>query len=402
MSGVESRISSRVQQSGESVMILMAREADAAAKAGEKLTHLLRGEPDFDTPPHIVEAGKKALDAGNTHYTAAWGMPKLREAIATKVRESHGIAVNPASDVLVTSGATPGLYSAIQAVVEDGDEVLTLDPYYGPAEKMVLLAGGRLTSVPLVPVAGTLRVDADAVGRAVTPRTKALLINSPMNPTGRVFTADELRGLGEVAVKNNLVIISDETYDTLVYAGNTRVSIASLDPRFAERTVIVNSFSKAYAMTGWRIGYNVAPKALSSAMHAVYSQSGRMAASFVQVAAIAALTGTQQPLADMLKEYTRRRDLVVKGLKAIGQPVVSPEGTFYVFMNCERFGMPSLELARHIMKVGKLVTVPGIFFGKSADGYIRISFAASDEDLNNGLAGLKTAFAALSATAPAR
>jgi aspartate/methionine/tyrosine aminotransferase len=182
-----------------------------------------------------------------------------------------------------------------------------------------------------------------------------------------------------------------------VYDGHSHVSIAALGPELAERTMIVNSFSKTYAMTGWRIGFNVAPEPLTKATHAVFSQSGRMAAAFTQTAALAAVTGSQEPVEAMLREYARRRDLVVRGLAEIGHPIVSPEGTFYAFLDCRRYGLDSMALSLHILEAGRVVVTPGTFFGQGADGFIRISFAASDEDLANGLAGLRTAFDALEA-----
>jgi aspartate/methionine/tyrosine aminotransferase len=392
---IEAKLAGRVSQWKGSLLIQLQREAEAAEQSGKKITWLLRGEPDFDTPRHIVEAGKKAIDQGFSHYTGAEGVLPLREGIAERVRTTSGMAVDPTTDVIVTTGATMGLYVALMALLDDGDEVIVPEPYYGPYARMVELAGGRLVRAPLANVDGRLSLDVEAIAEQVSPCTKAVLINSPMNPTGTVFTRDELTRLGELAVERDLVIISDECYDAIVFDEHRFATVAALAPEFQARTIIVNSFSKTYAMTGWRLGYNVAPKALTQGMYRVFSQSGRCAAAFTQQAGLAAVRGPQEVVATMVAEYARRREIVVAGLREIGLPHQAPEGTFYVFPDFVQFGLSSVEVARLVLDIGQVAVTPGLFFGPKADTYIRLSFAASDGDIQRGLDGLRATVAEL-------
>lgn len=395
MMDAQSKLAGRASRATVSAMTRLRHEARAAEAAGETITWLQKGDPDFATPAHVVAAGQKAIADGFSHYTEAEGVLPLREAIADHLGASFGLSVDPKSEVLVTNGASMGLFSALMAVLNEGDELIVLEPYYGMFARITDLCGGSLVAVPLAREGDRLVLDVDAIASRVGPRTKAVLINTPMNPTGRVFTKEELGRLGALAVERDLVLISDECYDSIVFDGRRFESIAALAPEFRERTIIVNSFSKTYAMTGWRLGYNVASPVFTQAMIRIYSQSGMCAAAFTQQAGIAALRGPQDVVRSMCNEYQRRRDLVVSRLAAIGLPCGTPEGTFFAFIDCTRFGMPSFQVAQHVLRVGRVALTPGEQFGPAGDTYLRLSFAASDEALERGLAGLRAALEAL-------
>ncbi len=272
------RLVDRVRIPTPSLFVQLAREAQALERQGRALTYLLLGEPDFPTPPHIVIAAKEAMDRGLTHYAPAEGLAELRRAIAGRVAREQGLDVDPDREVIVTTGATMGLYLALLATVNPGDEAILPEPFFGPYRAMVQYCGGSVRFVPLDDRSGHFVLDPDALRAALTPRTKAIILNSPSNPTGSIFTRDELLAIGQVAAEHDLFIISDECYDAILYDGRRHVSLAALAPNLRERTIVVNSFSKTYAMTGWRIGYNVAAAPISEAMLSVYLRSGRCAA----------------------------------------------------------------------------------------------------------------------------
>lgn len=392
---MEYRLAERVTGWKPSILLEVEREARAVEKRGEKVTWLLRGEPDFDTPQHIIEAGKKALDDGFSHYVDANGMMPLREAIADRQEALTGLKLDPATEVQVTTGATNGVYIALQALLDPGDNVIVPEPYYGPYDRMVALTGGHMVTVPLENIANRLSLNVDAIAASVTPRSKAILINSPMNPSGIVFTEEELTQLGKLACERDLVIISDECYDSILFDGRKFQSIAALAPEFRERTICVNSFSKSYAMTGWRLGFNTGPQPLTQAMFRVFSQGGRCVAAATQLAGVAAIRGPQEVVTQMVDEYARRRKIVVDGLERIGLAHHAPEGAFYAFPDFAEFGIGSVQLALKLLEVSNVAATPGVYFGKSTDSFLRLSFAASDEDINTGLDGLKATVEAL-------
>ena len=395
---IADRLADRVRIPTPSLFVQLAREAQALERQGRALTYLLLGEPDFPTPPHIVAAAKEAMDRGLTHYAPAEGLVELRRAIAGRVAREQGLDVDPDREVIVTTGATMGLYLALSATVNPGDEVILPEPFFGPYRAMVQYCGGSVRFVPLDDRSGHFVLDPAALRAALTPRTKAIILNSPSNPTGSVFTRDELLAIGQVAAEHDLFIVSDECYDAILYDGRHHVSIAALAPDLRERTIVVNSFSKTYAMTGWRIGYNVAAAPISQAMLSVYLRSGRCAAPFTQVAATAALEGPQDCLAEMQAAYTARRAQIVSGLRAIpGIVAPPPEGAFYVFFDAGGLGMDSLSLTRHILTAGGVVLLPGREFGPSTDRFVRLSFAASPEELERGVAGIAAALERLRA-----
>lgn len=388
-------VARRAQAVEASLLIEMDKAAEAAKAGGQELVFLLRGEPDFETPPHIVEAAFRAIRDGHTHYTATEGIRPLREAVAAKLEAEQGARYNPLSEVTITTGATMGLHLAIQALIDEGDELIVPGPYYGPYRRVVQYAGGKLVSVPMALQNGRWSLDPAAVEASITDRTRVLLLNSPTNPTGSVFTRAELEVLADIALRHNLAIISDECYDTIVFDGRKHVSIASISEEVRARTFVVNSFSKSYAMTGWRLGYVAAPATLSRPMRQMFNGTGRCATSFAQHAGLAGLTGPQSVVEQMRASYEARRKIACDIVAESGLPFAVPEGAFYVFLDARSLGMPSIDLAKHLLREGGVVTTPGRFFGEDGEGYIRISFATSEGDLRRGLAGINQAVAAL-------
>ena len=279
---------------------------------GQKPVSLMRGEPDFLTPPHIIEAAAAAMRNGRTTYPDNRGEPMLRQAISEKLERDNGLRYDPDSEILVTTGATFGIYAALAAIVNEGDEVLVPDPIYDAYQSPIRLAGGRPSPVRATIARGRFQLDVVALEAAYTPSSKVLLLNTPWNPTGAVLREPELKGIGDFVERHNLVLISDEIYEAITYAPHHHVSPASLSEALRARTVLVNSLSKTYAMTGWRVGYCAAPKQIIAAMFLVLQQSSRGPATFVQDASAAALTGPQDCVAEMLAEYGRRRSLVIR------------------------------------------------------------------------------------------
>ncbi|MEM1537468.1 MAG: pyridoxal phosphate-dependent aminotransferase [Candidatus Nezhaarchaeales archaeon] len=332
------------------------------------------GEPDFDTPSHIKEAAKKALDEGYTHYTPNPGFPDLRRAIAKKLKAENHIDVDEEEVVVTDGGGTGALSLAILALVNPGDEVIIPNPGFVVYEAAVIIAGGK-------PVYATVREEdqfrlmPEEVARRVTSKTKCLIINTPNNPTGSILTRSDLEGIAKVAVEHNLYIISDEVYEKLVYDGEKHYSIASLEG-MKERTVTVNSFSKTYAMTGWRIGYLAADRMIIEQIIKLQQFTQVHAPAISQRAALTALEGPQDFVKMMVTEYDKRRKLTVKRLNEIkGFSCMNPKGAFYAFPNVKGLGKRSEEVAEVLFKEGGIVTVPGTAFGPMGEGYLRISYA---------------------------
>lgn len=377
----------RTEPIAGSDVLAMQRLAGEISARGEPVFRFVQGEPDFATPEHIVDAAMQAMRDGYTHYPPSEGYLDLREAIAAKLDRENDLQVDPKSEVIVTNGAGLGLYLAIMAVVDPGDEVILSDPTYGPYRNDILLAGGTPVLVAQQPDAqGRPRWDMPAVAAAITPRTRAIVINTPANPTGVVMNAAELHGIATLAEQHNLVIIADEVYEKLIFDEARHVSIASLGPDVAARTITVNSFSKTYAMTGWRLGYNVAAPALVATMEKVNSVCGRAAAAFVQQAGIAALNGPQESVSEMVAAYAFRRNLVEDQLREMPQVSwISPEGTFYVFLDVSAFGRDSRELAERMLRDAHVVMTPGTYYGPAGAGWLRLSFSASPAELIGGL-----------------
>ncbi len=342
------------------------------------------GEPDMDTPTHIKEAAKKALDEGFTHYTPFMGFEDLREQIGQKVKVENGIRVDPKTEIIVTPGACSSIYCALLSIVNPNEEVLVPDPGWPHYDACVRMANGVPIHYPQLEK-NDFRADPADLITKINEKTKAIIINSPNNPTGSVLSEKDLGKIAQVAKENDLIVVSDEVYEKITYDNVKHVSIASL-PGMRERTVTINAFSKTYAMTGWRIGYAIAPAEIITQMAKLVLYTSTCANSMGQRAAIMALTGPQESVAEMVREYKRRRDFVVKRLNEIeGISCKLPKGAFYVFPNIKELDMSSHACADYILEHARVSTVPGSGFGEFGEGYIRISYATSLENLQEAM-----------------
>lgn len=364
----------------ESATVSLMDRARAMAAQGMDVINLAGGDPDFTTPAHIIEAGFAAAKRGDTHYVSSRGVPAFLEAIAGTYADAYGLKYDPKTEVLVSAGGKVTLYIAIMATVDRGDEVLIPEPAWVSYVPVVQLAEGVPVGVPLNPDQN-FRITREALEAHITPRSRAILVNTPCNPTGRVLTREELEAIAAVAVRHDLLVYFDEIYDKLLYDGHQHINIATL-PGLRERTIILNGLSKTYAMTGWRVGYALAPKPILSAMVKVQQHTVTCAASFAQQAGVAALTGPQDCVAEMLSVYDQRRRLVVEGLNSIpGIRCAAPEGAFYAFPDIRGTGMSSMEFSEFILEKAGVAMVPGFAFGASGEGYARLSFATATEKL---------------------
>ena len=360
----------------------MLARGKALEAQGRSIVHLGIGEPDFDTPAHIRHAATAALEAGFTHYGPAAGLPEFRKVIAAEWRQRRNLECE-AANVVVTPGAKPILLFAMVALLEVGDEVLIPSPAFPNYGSIAALIGAKVVPVPLVPERG-FDIDLDALRARITDRTRLLVLNTPHNPTGGVIPPATLAAVAELARKHDFVVLSDEIYSGMVYEG-TSPSIATL-PGMAERTVVVDGFSKTYAMTGWRLGFGIMAEPLAKHMAALMNNSNSCTATFVQKAGEAALLGPQAEVASMVDEFHVRRDLVVAGLNAIpGVCCGRPAGAFYAFPNIVVPGMTSAQLADRLLDEAGVVTLPGTAFGAEGEGYIRLSYANSQAQLSEGL-----------------
>lgn len=338
------------------------------------------GEPDFNTPLHIREAAKEALDRGETHYSSNLGLEELRRAVAAKAAERSGLSVDPASEMIITVGGTEALYLTMAALLNAGDEVLIPDPGFMVYNSLPLLCDARPVPYPLR-VENGFYPDVSEVESLVTPRTKLLILNSPGNPTGQLIPPDVLAGLAELAQRRDLIVVSDEVYDAIVYDGRKSVSFATL-PGMKERTVTINSFSKAYAMTGWRLGYALAPAPVVEAMMKIQQIAVACAPTMLQWGAVAALESDQSFIGEMTSEYQERRDLITGLLNQVpGFKCRKPEGAFYAFPDVRGTGMSSFDLTEFLLSEAKVGCVPGPVFGAQGEGFLRISYATSRERL---------------------
>jgi aspartate/methionine/tyrosine aminotransferase len=358
-------------------------KARALEAQGRDVVHLEIGEPDFDTPRHIVEAAGDALEQGYTHYGPALGLPELRQAIAEYLRTSRGVEV-PWQRVAVTPGGKPPMFYTIMALIEPGDEVIYPNPGYPIYESVANFVGGTTVPLPLREER-EFRFDPDELRSLVTDRTKLIILNSPANPTGGVLTRSDLEAIAAVARERDVVVMTDEIYSRIIYEGE-HVSLASL-PGMQERTVLLDGFSKTWAMTGWRLGFAVYPEWLLPHIDRLIVNSVSCTSTFSQRAAIAALTGPQSDVERMVAEFRRRRDAVVAGLNAIpGVRCLQPHGAFYVFPNVSGLGKTSDELADLLLNEAGVSTLSGSAFGRYGEGYLRLSYANSMENLEKAIA----------------
>jgi aspartate/methionine/tyrosine aminotransferase len=379
---MDSMIAERMGRLGTETAFEVLARARALERQGRSIVHLEIGEPDFDTPAHIREAAKRALDAGATHYGPSAGLPELREAIAQHIEKTRGIPVS-ADEVVVTPGAKPIMFFVIMALVNRGDEVVYPNPGFPIYESVINFVGGVPVPIPLLEDTG-FGFDLQALERRVSRKTKLIIINSPENPTGGVLAPGEVERVAEIARHLRVPVLSDEIYRRFLYEGEF-ASIVSL-PGMKRQTIILDGFSKSYAMTGWRLGYGVMPKALAEHLTRLMTNSASCTATFIQHAGLAALHGDDAPVQAMVEEFRRRRDLIVDGLNRIpGVTCARPRGAFYVFPNVKRFGRPAKEIATYLLDEAGVAVLGGTAFGEYGEGYLRLSYAASRETIEEAL-----------------
>lgn len=345
------------------------------------------GEPDFTTPSHIVEAGVRSLRDGYTHYTHGAGILQLREAIARKLLEENGIEANPKTEITVTVGGFAAIFAITQATLDPGDEVLILQPSWPSYSGFVRLAGG--VPVPVSLQGPDFEPSRKMLEHHTTEKTRMIVINSPNNPTGSVYSRDCLSSLAEFAQDHDMLVVSDEVYEKIVFDGNEHFSVASR-PEFKDSVVTVNSFSKTYAMTGWRVGYVIANESITTSIRKIHGYMVSCAPSDAQRAALGALLGPQDCVNEMVGEYAARRDRIVKGLDEVeGFRCVAPKGTFYAFPDVSRLNIPSAEIANKLLEEAKVASIPGSAFGAAGEGYLRFSFATSQQNIEEGISRVK-------------
>lgn len=387
------KIAARMNRMAPSGIRKVNEKALAMERAGEKVLHFEIGRPDFDTPEYIKKAAEQALAEGKVHYTSNFGLMELRQAIADKLKRENNVDYK-ASEVLVTVGLSEAVFAVLATILEEGDEILVPDPVWLNYINVPNLLGAKAVTYGLTEETG-FQMDLEDVKGKITPKTRAIVIITPNNPTGGVLSEDVLKELADIAISNDLMVISDEVYERLIYDGAKHISIASL-PGMKERTFTMNGMSKAYAMDGWRLGYVAAPEEYILAMNKFHQHNTTCAPNFVQVAAIAALTQEGDEVKEMVKEYQRRRDYAVKAINEIpGLHCECPKGAFYIFINCKSLNMKSADLSAYLLEEAKIALVPGDVFGPGGEGYLRMSFANSYENVVEGCEQLKKAVALL-------
>ena len=374
----------RVKNAAPSPTLAVSDRARQLKSEGIDVIDLGGGDPDFITPGHIRQAAIDALNAGETHDVASSGTPALRAAIANKLKSDNGITVDKNAGILVTPGGKAALFQAIMAFVEPGVDVMILEPAWVSYQPMVELAGGNVIHVGLDPDAN-FEITSEILERHVTPATRIILLNSPNNPTGRVATTAELEAIADLARTRDLLIFTDEMYEKIIYDGNTHTSIATL-PGMADRTLTFNGLSKAYAMTGWRLGYVAGPADYIKKISTVHSHSVTCATSFAQAGGVAAYEGPQEIIHEMVSAWDRRRHLITDGINAIkGLRVQDIDGAFYGFVDGRETGLSDLELSKKLLDEVFVAVVPGTAFGDAGAGHFRMSFATSDELLEKSI-----------------
>ena len=376
------RISKRAAGVTPSLTLAIDAKAKQMKAEGLDVVGFGAGEPDFSTPQHIQDAAVDAMRKGMTKYTPSSGLLILRQAVADKFKRDLGLTFEP-NQIVISCGGKHSCFNTIMALCQEGDEVIIPSPYWVSYPEMVQLAGATPVFVQGTE-ATEFKITAEQLRNAITPRTKLLILNSPCNPTGSVYTREELKALADVCVEKDLYIMSDEIYEKLCYDGAQHVSIATVSPQAAERTVIVSGLSKAYSMTGWRIGITAAPLVIAKAVGAMQSHSTSNPVSFAQMGAVAALNGSQDHLPLWLQEYSRRRTYIYERLNQMpGVSCVNAKGAFYLFPNISATGMKSVEFAARLLEEEKVAVVPGIAFGSDAN--IRLSYATSMQVIEKGM-----------------
>lgn len=376
------KISQRAASLSPSLTLAIDSKAKQMKAEGHDVVGFGAGEPDFDTPPHIKDACAAALAAGFTKYTPSSGIPELRQAVADKFKRDNGLTYKP-SQIIVSCGGKHSCYNVVLATCEAGDEVIIPAPYWLSYPEMVKLAGATPVILPTSDKT-EFKVTPQQLRDAITPRTRLFILNSPSNPTGTVYTPDEIKALGDVCVERGVLIMSDEIYEHLVYDGAVHQSVASFSPAHYDHTIIVHGLAKAWSMTGWRLGFLAAPEPIAKAIDAIQSHSTSNPTSFAQKGGVAALTGPQDHLPRWLAEYAKRRTYAWQKLNSIpGISCVNAKGAFYLFPNISKLGLKSADFCARLLEQEKVAAVPGIAFG--ADDYLRISYATSLANIEKGL-----------------
>ncbi|MEG4999520.1 pyridoxal phosphate-dependent aminotransferase [Microcoleus sp. B4-D4] len=366
------KLAARVGEVSPSITLAIAAKAKAMKAEGIDVCSLSTGEPDFDTPEHIKAAAKQALDAGKTKYGPVAGEPQLKAAIARKLQSDNNLNYQP-ENIIVTNGGKHSLYNLMMALIEPGDEVIIPAPYWLSYPEMVKLASGKPVIVRTDASTG-YKITPEQLSQAITPKTKLFVLNSPSNPTGMVYTRAEIQALAEVIVDRDILVVSDEIYEKIIYDGAQHVSIGSLGKEIFDRTLISSGFAKAYSMTGWRIGYLAGPVQLIKAASTIQGHSTSNVCTFAQYGAIAALESSQESVEKMRLAFADRRKVIFELLDAIpGISCIKPDGAFYMFVNISKTGMTSLEFSDAFLEQQQVAVIPGIAFG--ADDHIRLSYA---------------------------
>ncbi|MBF2060039.1 pyridoxal phosphate-dependent aminotransferase, partial [Fischerella thermalis] len=376
------KLAGRVSQVTPSITLAIAAKAKAMKGEGIDVCSFSAGEPDFDTPAHIKAAAQKALDEGKTKYGPAAGEPKLREAIARKLQNENGLAYK-AENVIVTNGGKHSLFNLMLAAIEPGDEVIIPAPYWLSYPEMVTLAGGISVIVPTDAKTG-YKITPEQLRKSLTPKTKLFILNSPSNPTGMVYTPEEIKALAEVVVEADIFVVSDEIYEKILYDGATHLCIGSLGEEIFARTIVSNGFAKGYSMTGWRIGYLAGPIDVIKATSTIQSHSTSNVCTFAQYGAIAALESSQDCVEQMRQAFAKRRQVMLERLNAIpGLTCPKPDGAFYLFPDISKTGLKSLQFCDALLEEEQVAAIPGIAFG--ADDNIRLSYATDMATIEKGM-----------------
>ena len=376
------KLAARVGQVTPSLTLAIDAKAKAMKASGIDICSFSAGEPDFDTPEHIKAAAKQALDEGKTKYGPAAGEPRLRSAIAHKLKSENNLDYS-AENVLVTNGGKHSLFNLMQALIDPGDEVIIPAPFWVSYPEMVKLVAG----VPIIvntDAKNSYKITPEQLRGACTPKTRLFILNSPCNPTGVVYTPEEIKALADVVVEKDILVVSDEIYERIVYDGAKHVSIGSFNPEIFARTIISNGFAKGYSMTGWRIGYLAGPVELIKATTTIQGHSTSNVCTFAQYGAIAALESSQDCVKEMLSAFTQRRQVMLERLNAMpGLSCAKPDGAFYMFVDITKTGLTSLEFCDGLLESQQVAVIPGIAFG--ADDCIRLSYATSLEIIEKGM-----------------
>lgn len=380
-------IANRVSELAPSGIRKVNEKSLAMERAGETVYHFEIGRPDFDTPEYIKKAGCESLQAGNVFYTSNFGAMNFREAIAEKLQQQNGIAYSP-KEILVTAGLCESIFDILCSILEVGDEILVPDPVWMNYLNVPRLLGAFPKTYGLLEENG-YQIDLDEIAHKISPKTKALVLVTPNNPTGSVLSRNVLEGVAKLAIANDILVIADEVYERLIYDDEAHVSIASL-PGMKERTLTLNGMSKAYSMTGWRIGYVAGPEYLINAFNKIHQHNTICAPSFAQAASAVALREEKDEVQNMVREYRRRRDYAVAAINGMeGIHCLSPKGAFYIFINVKKLGKSSAVIADYLLENEKIALVPGDVFGKNGEGYLRMSFANSYDNIVEGCTRLQ-------------